>query len=160
MSETTPGPLAGIRVLEVGHILAGPYAGMLLADLGADVIKIESVEGDLSRQVTSHTIDGHSTYFASVNRNKRSIHLDLTTETGQAQLGALVATAHALIVNLRPSGIRKLGLDYASLSRFNPKINSTIAAAVSSSPGSWPRSDWWRRCWRARAARSTCRCSR
>ena len=139
MSETTPGPLAGIRVLEVGHILAGPYAGMLLADLGADVIKIESVEGDLSRQVTSHTIDGHSTYFASVNRNKRSIHLDLTTETGQAQLGALVATAHALIVNLRPSGIRKLGLDYASLSRFNPKI---VCVAITGYGLDGPGVDW------------------
>jgi CoA:oxalate CoA-transferase len=121
-SRVPAGPLAGIRVLEVGHILAGPYAGMLLADLGADVIKIESSEGDLSRQVRSHTIDGHSTYFASVNRNKRSVHIDLTTDEGQARLGALVATAHALVVNLRPSGIRKLGLDYASLSRFNPTI--------------------------------------
>jgi len=117
-----PGPLAGIRVLEVGHILAGPFAGMLLADLGADVIKIEPIEGDLSRQVGSHFVDEHNVYFASLNRNKRSVHLDLTTDEGQAQLGALAETAHALLVNLRPSSIRKLGLDYESLRRFNPKI--------------------------------------
>jgi CoA:oxalate CoA-transferase len=138
-SRVPAGPLAGIRVLEVGHILAGPYAGMLLADLGADVIKIESSEGDLSRQVRSHTIDGHSTYFASVNRNKRSVHIDLTTDEGQARLGALVATAHALVVNLRPSGIRKLGLDYASLSRFNPTI---VCVAVTGYGLDGPGVDW------------------
>jgi len=133
------GPLAGIRILEVGHILAGPYAGMLLADLGADVIKIESAEGDLSRQVSSHSIDGHSTYFASVNRNKRSVHIDLTTDAGQAQLGRLVTTSHALIVNLRPSGIRKLGLDYASLARFNPRI---VCVAVTGYGLDGPGTDW------------------
>ncbi|MFM8303230.1 MAG: CaiB/BaiF CoA transferase family protein [Actinomycetota bacterium] len=139
MSDATAGPLAGIRVLEVGHILAGPYAGMLLADLGADVIKIESVEGDLSRQVSAHTIDDHSTYFASVNRNKRSVHIDLSTDEGQAQLGTLAATAHALVVNLRPSGIRKLGLDYASLSRFNPKI---VCVAITGYGLDGPGADW------------------
>lgn len=133
------GPLAGLRILEVGHILAGPYAGMLLADLGADVIKIESADGDLSRQVSSHAIDGHSTYFASVNRNKRSVHLDLTTERGQEQLGALVAESHAVIVNLRPSGIRKLGLDYASLSRWNPRI---VCVAVTGYGLDGPGADW------------------
>ena len=61
-------------------------------------------------------------YFASLNRNKRSVHLDLTTDDGQAQLGALAETADALLVNLRPSSIRKLGLDYESLRHFNPKI--------------------------------------
>src|SRR5437763_777253 len=121
------GPLAGVRVLEVGHILAGPYAAMLLADLGADVIKIESAAGDLSRHVGSQEVGGHNVYFASINRNKRSVHIDLTTPDGQEQLGALVKTAHALIVNLRPSSIRRLGLDYASLAKWNPKI---VAVAV------------------------------
>jgi crotonobetainyl-CoA:carnitine CoA-transferase CaiB-like acyl-CoA transferase len=116
------GPLAGIRVLEVGHILAGPYGGMLLADLGADVIKIESSEGDLSREVGSTFVDEHNVYFASLNRNKRSVHIDLTSEAGRAQLHALVETAHALLVNLRPSSIRKLGLDYEALRHVNPTI--------------------------------------
>jgi CoA:oxalate CoA-transferase len=122
MTVARSGPLAGIRVLEVGHILAGPYGGMLLADLGADVIKIEPLEGDLSRQVGSQFVGEHNVYFASINRNKRSVHIDLATEEGQAELGALAQTAHALIVNLRPSTIRKLGLDYASMRRFNAKI--------------------------------------
>ncbi len=116
------GPLAGVRVLEVGHILAGPFAGMLLADLGADVVKIESSQGDLSRTVGSQTVDGHNVYFASLNRNKRSVHIDLGTPEGQAQLAELATTAHALIVNMRPSAIRKLGLDYAALSKHNPAI--------------------------------------
>jgi crotonobetainyl-CoA:carnitine CoA-transferase CaiB-like acyl-CoA transferase len=116
------GPLAGLRVLEVGHILAGPFAGMLLADMGADVIKIESAEGDLSRNVGSQYVGEHNVYFASINRNKRSVHIDLATPEGQAQLGELASTADALIVNMRPSAIRKLGLDYASLRQHNEKI--------------------------------------
>jgi crotonobetainyl-CoA:carnitine CoA-transferase CaiB-like acyl-CoA transferase len=116
------GPLSGLRVLEVGHILAGPFAGMLLADMGADVIKVESAEGDLSRNVGSQYVGDHNVYFASINRNKRSVHIDLATPEGQAQLGELASTADALIVNMRPSAIRKLGLDYASLRRYNPKI--------------------------------------
>src|SRR5207253_10214322 len=116
------GPLAGIRVLEVGHMLAGPFGGMMLADLGADVIKVEPLGGDLSRRVGSQAIDGHNVYFASLNRNKRSVHIDLTTDEGQAQLGELAKTAHALLVNLRPSAIKKLGLTYESLRRHNPKL--------------------------------------
>jgi crotonobetainyl-CoA:carnitine CoA-transferase CaiB-like acyl-CoA transferase len=121
-SANSSGPLAGIRILEVGHILAGPFGGMLLADLGADVIKIEPIEGDLSRQVGSHFVGDHNVYFASLNRSKRSVHIDLTTGEGKAELGVLAKTAHALLVNLRPSTIRKLGLDYESLRQYNPKI--------------------------------------
>lgn len=96
-------------------MLAGPYATMLLADLGAEVIKIEPPGGEISRQV------GDS-YFASLNRNKTSICLDLTSEAGKARLGELVAESHALLVNMKPSVIRRLGLTYESLSRFNEKI--------------------------------------
>ncbi|HTR70123.1 MAG TPA: CoA transferase, partial [Mycobacteriales bacterium] len=117
-----PGPLAGLRVLEIGHILAGPFAGMLLADLGADVIKIESDEGDLSRHVGSQEVGGHNVYFASLNRNKRSVYLDLASTDGQSDFHRLVRTADALIVNLRPSAIRRLGLDYDSLRGVNPAI--------------------------------------
>jgi crotonobetainyl-CoA:carnitine CoA-transferase CaiB-like acyl-CoA transferase len=95
---------------------------MLLADLGADVIKVEPIEGDLSRQVGSQFVDEHNVYFASLNRNKRSVHIDLTTTEGQSELGALAKTAHALLVNLRPSTIKRLGLHYESLRRYNPKI--------------------------------------
>jgi crotonobetainyl-CoA:carnitine CoA-transferase CaiB-like acyl-CoA transferase len=126
-------------VLEVGHILSGPFAGMLLADLGADVIKIEPESGDLSRRVGSQEVGGHNVYFASLNRNKRSIGIDLTTEEGQAQLGALAATAHALLVNLRPSAIRKLGLHYDALRRHNPKI---VCVALTGYGLDGPAADW------------------
>jgi crotonobetainyl-CoA:carnitine CoA-transferase CaiB-like acyl-CoA transferase len=133
------GPLAGIRVLEVGHMLAGPFGGMLLADLGADVIKIETAEGDLSRRVGTQSVDGHNVYFASLNRNTRSVHVDLTTEEGQAELGALAATADALLEKLRPSTIRKLGLDYASLRAHNPKI---VCVALTGYGLEGPAAEW------------------
>ena len=126
-------------MLEVGHILAGPFGGMLLADLGADVIKIEPIGGDLSRQVGSRAVDEHNVYFASLNRNKRSVHIDLTTSEGQAQLGELTATAHAVLVNLRPSAIRKLGLDYVSLRRFNEKI---VCVALTGYGLDGPAAEW------------------
>ena len=109
------GPLAGIRILEVGTMLAGPYATMLLADLGAEVIKIEPEGGEISREVGP-------TYFASLNRNKSSVCLDLNSEAGQQRLGELVAGSHALLVNLKPSAIRRLGLTYEALRRWNERI--------------------------------------
>ncbi len=133
------GPLTGIRVLEVGHILSGPFGGMLLADLGADVIKIEAAGGDLSRQVGTLVVGGHNVYFASLNRNKRSVSIDLTSEEGQAQLGALAATAHALLVNLRPSAIRTLGLHYDALRRYNPKI---VCVALTGYGLDGPAAEW------------------
>ncbi|MGC7101500.1 CaiB/BaiF CoA transferase family protein [Amycolatopsis lurida] len=109
------GPLSGIRVLEVGHILAGPYATMLLADLGAEVTKVEPPGGDLSRQVGD-------AYFASVNRNKRSVCLDLGTDDGRHRLGELAAESHALLVNMKPSAIRRFGLTYEALRSWNEAI--------------------------------------
>ena len=96
-------------------MLAGPYATMMLADLGAEVIKIEPPGGEISRQVSD-------SYFASLNRNKRSVCLDLTSDEGRRRLGELVAESHALLVNMKPSVIRKLGLTYDALSQFNPRI--------------------------------------
>ena len=116
------GPLAGIRVLEIGHMLAGPYCGLLLADLGADVVKIEPATGDIGRRVSPHYIGPHNAYFASLNRNKRSVVIDLATPAGQAELHGLCRGAQALLVNLRPSAIRKLGLTYAALRAVNPRL--------------------------------------
>ncbi|MGW5377898.1 CaiB/BaiF CoA transferase family protein [Nocardia sp. NPDC003999] len=109
------GPLAGIRILEVGTMLAGPYATMMLADLGAEVTKLEPAGGDISRQVSE-------SYFASLNRGKRSLRVELGSEQGRARLGELVAASHALLVNLKPSAIRRLGLTYDELRRWNEKI--------------------------------------
>jgi CoA:oxalate CoA-transferase len=143
-SANSSGPLGGIRVLEVGHILAGPFGGMLLADLGADVIKIEPIAGDLSRQVGSQSVDDHNVYFASLNRNKRSVHIDLTTAEGQAELGALAKTAHALLVNLRPSTIKRLGLHYESLRKYNPQIVSVALTGygLDGPAAEWPAFDY------------------
>ncbi|PQM52927.1 CoA transferase [Mycolicibacter virginiensis] len=129
------GPLAGIRILEVGVMLAGPYATMLLADLGAEVIKVEPPGGEISRQV------GPS-YFASLNRNKTSVQLDLASEAGQARLGELVAESHALLVNMKPSVIKRLGLTYEALSHFNPKIVCVALTGFGLDGGDEPAFDY------------------
>ena len=116
------GPLSGIVVLEVGHMLAGPYCGMLLADLGAEVIKIEPPEGDIARRVSPHKIGAHNAYFASLNRSKKSVVLDLASDDGRARLRSLAARAHALVTNLRPAAISKLGLTYDALKDANPNL--------------------------------------
>jgi crotonobetainyl-CoA:carnitine CoA-transferase CaiB-like acyl-CoA transferase len=114
--------LDGIRVIEVGQILAGPYCGMLLADLGADVIKVEPPGGDLARNVGAVGAGGVSPYFASLNRNKRSVVIDLRSDEGKQQLGELVASSHALVVNMKGSTIQQLGLTYEQLKRWNERI--------------------------------------
>jgi len=116
------GPLAGIRILEVGHVLAGPFAGMVLADLGADVIKIEAPVGDMARTMTRNFTGPHNDYFASVNRNKRGIVLDLGTDAGQAALHELAAGAQGLITNLKPGTIKRFGLTYDALKGCNDKL--------------------------------------
>lgn len=115
-------PLEGIRIIEVGHMLAGPYCGLLLADLGAEVIKIEPAEGDIARKISPYQVGGYNAYFASLNRNKKSVVLDLACEAGQAALADIAKSAHALVTNLRPSAIKKLGLTYESLKRFNERL--------------------------------------
>jgi len=131
----TPGPLHGIKILEVGHMLAGPYATMLLADLGADVTKLEPPDGDISRQV------GDS-YFASLNRNKRSIRLDLASPAGQQRLGELAAGAHALLVNLKPSAIKRLGLTYDALRERNERIVCVALTGAGLNGGDDPAFDY------------------
>ena len=116
------GPLDGIRVVEVGHMLAGPYCGLLLADLGAEVIKIEPPEGDIARSIGPHRIGEHNAYFASLNRSKKSVVLNLAQEEDQKRLGQIVASAHALVTNLRPSAIKKLGLTYEALKVWNERL--------------------------------------
>ncbi|NUU22644.1 MAG: CoA transferase [Streptomycetaceae bacterium] len=129
------GPLAGIRVLEVGTMLAGPYATMMLADLGAEVTKIEPPGGEISRQVSD-------AYFASLNRGKRSVVLDLTAQEGRDRLGVLVAGADALIVNLKPSAIRRLGLTYDALRRWNEKIVCVAVTGFGLDGGDDPAFDY------------------
>ena len=116
------GPLSGIRILEVGHVLAGPFCSMILADLGADVIKIEPPAGDMARNITGNFTGPYNDYFASINRNKRGIVLDLATEEGRARLAELATSAHALVTNLRPATIKRFGLTYEALKGYNEKL--------------------------------------
>jgi crotonobetainyl-CoA:carnitine CoA-transferase CaiB-like acyl-CoA transferase len=122
-------PLAGVRVLELARILAGPWAGQLLADLGADVIKVERpLEGDDTRQwgppfVRSASGDDLSAaYFHSCNRGKRSIAIDMATTEGQGQVRALAADADVLIENFKVGGLSRYGLDAESMRVLNPGL--------------------------------------
>jgi formyl-CoA transferase len=125
-----PLPLAGIRVLDFTHALAGPYCTMLLGDLGADVIKVEPPSGDHSRQWGPPFINGESSYFLSVNRNKRSVVLDLKTPEDLSLAKKLAVAADVVVENFKPGTMARLGLDadglqgmkaalvYASISGF------------------------------------------
>jgi crotonobetainyl-CoA:carnitine CoA-transferase CaiB-like acyl-CoA transferase len=136
-------PLAGKRILEVCHMLAGPYCGMLLADLGAEVIKIETGEGDIARQTGPHSVGPHNLYFASLNRNKKSVLLDLKTPQGRADFQELARSADALLTNLRPGAIRRLGLTYEALRHINPNL---VCLAITgyglNDPGDEPAYDY------------------
>jgi CoA:oxalate CoA-transferase len=103
-------------------MLAGPYCGMMLADLGADVVKIEGPDGDISRRISPHAIGPHNAYFASLNRSKKSVVLNLASPEGRDGLHRLAASANGLFTNLRPSAIKKLGLTYEALRGINPRL--------------------------------------
>ena len=124
-----PGPLAGVKVLELAQIMAGPIAGMMLADLGADVIKVEKIPGgDDSRGYREPRVNGVSAPFMVLNRNKRGIALDLKNPKGKEVLRRLVGTSDVLIENYRRGTLEKLGLGYDALSAINPGL---IYCAVS-----------------------------
>ncbi len=117
------GPLSGIRVADFSRVLAGPHATMILADLGADVIKIESPEGDGTRQWSPPTnAVGQSTYFAGVNRGKRSVVCDLRSPEGIARARELAAGADVVIENFKPGTMEKFGLGYEAVAALNPGV--------------------------------------
>lgn len=118
------GPLSGIRVLDLAPLLPGAFASMWLGDLGADVIKVEAPGGDFTRWLGDDSQDGGGLgpYFAAVNRNKRSVVLDLKTPEGQAALHKLAATADVLVEGFRPGVMARLGADYATLRASNPRL--------------------------------------
>src|ERR1700754_5359640 len=122
--DTTPadGPLGGIRVLDLTNVIMCPFATHILADLGADVIKIESAEGDSFRGYRPNRNEGMAGGFIHLNRNKRSIVLDLKHPTDLAALQKLIATADVFVHSLRPKAIEKLGLSYAAVREVKPDI--------------------------------------
>jgi crotonobetainyl-CoA:carnitine CoA-transferase CaiB-like acyl-CoA transferase len=117
----TAGPLSGIRVLELGSFIAGPFAGQLLGDLGAEVIKIEPADGDPMRR-WGVTRDGKSLWWPTIARNKRSVVLDLRTEEGQEAVRGLAGECDALLENFRPGTLDRWGIGYARLREVNPRI--------------------------------------
>lgn len=130
-------PLSNIKVLDLTRVLAGPYATMMLGDLGADIIKIERPgTGDDSRGFGPH-VNGESAYFMSINRNKRSMTLNLKEEKGRAILLEIIKEVDVLVENFRPGTMEKLGLGYEELKAINPRL---IYAAISGFGHSGPYS--------------------
>ena len=115
-------PLFDVRVLEVGNYMAGPFCGMQLADLGAEVIKIEQPDGGDQVRLAAPFLDGQSSPFIRLNRNKRSLVLDLKAPAGKEVFRRLVATADVVVENLRPGTMRELELDYPRLAELNPRL--------------------------------------
>src|SRR6187431_1041184 len=131
----TSGPLSGLLVADFSRILAGPYATMLLADLGAEVVKVESPSGDDTRTWSPPLRDGVSTYYLGVNRNKRSVALDLKDDTDVAAARELAARADVLVENFKPGGLARFGLDYPSVSAVNPGVVYASISGFGSGPG-------------------------
>lgn len=123
MSPNPFGPLAGVKVIELAHIMAGPVCGLMLADLGADVIKVEKIPGgDDSRRFLPPDMDGESAAYMMMNRNKRGIALDLKTESGKKVLRKLLEDADVVTENYRRDTMQKLGMGYEDLKKINPGL--------------------------------------
>jgi crotonobetainyl-CoA:carnitine CoA-transferase CaiB-like acyl-CoA transferase len=117
-----PGPLAGLLVADFSRVLAGPYCTQILGDLGAEVIKVEGPGGDDTRHWVPPVRNGVSTYYLSINRNKRSIRLNLRDETDRAAAAELARRADILVENFKPGGLRQFGLDYDTVQATNPAV--------------------------------------
>lgn len=147
MTERRAGTLEGIRVIDLTQMLAGPYCTQMLADQGADVIKIEPPLGDSSRKLGPYRADDQARqvggYFASVNRNKKSIVIDLKSEDGRALLRRLVRTADVVVENYRARVMDRLGLSYESLREENPAlVYAAIRGFGDPRTGESPYVDW------------------
>jgi len=122
MSQREHGPLRGVRILDLTRVLAGPYASGLLADMGADVIKIENPSEPDGTRASHPLVNGVSNHFINFNRNKRSVPIDLSVDKGRELFLKLVATADVVVENYRPGVMKSLGLSYETLSAINDQI--------------------------------------
>ncbi|HEV8546129.1 MAG TPA: CoA transferase [Candidatus Limnocylindrales bacterium] len=144
VDETSRGPLRGIRVIDLSTVLAGPYATMVLADLGADVVKVEPPDGDATRGWGPPWVGDQAAgtrtaaYFLAVNRNKRSLRLDLKTADGAEVLRRLLLGGDVLVENFRPGSLERLGFDEATIASINPKL---IHLAISGYGPTGPAAD-------------------
>ena len=131
----------GVRVLDLSRMLAGPYGSMLLADMGAEVIKVEEPDGGDPMRVMGPPFlpDGESAYFLSINRNKKSVALDLTKPEGRQVFLELAAEADVVWENFRPGVMERLGLAYAALARVNPRV---VMCSISAYGQDGPYRDW------------------
>ena len=126
--------LEGVKVLDFGRFIAGPYCAALLADFGAEVIRIDRVGGSEDRFIVPVSEEGEGALFLQVNRNKRSLSLEIDTPEGKEVMNRLLRTADVVIANMPPKTIASLGLDYASLCKVKPDIVLTASSAFGSSP--------------------------
>jgi crotonobetainyl-CoA:carnitine CoA-transferase CaiB-like acyl-CoA transferase len=129
------GPLAGLLVADFSRVLAGPYATMLLADLGAEVVKVEGPAGDDTRSWQPPVRDGVATYYLGVNRNKRSVALDLTDPDDLAAARELTRRADVVVENFKPGGLARFGLDYDTVAAANPGVVYASISGFGSQPG-------------------------
>lgn len=127
------GPLGGVRIVDVTTVVLGPYATRILADMGADVVKVETFEGDQTRHYKPLRNPGMAGYYMSLNRNKRSVALDLKTPDGMEAIRRLLAGANAFVHNMRPQAIERLGLGYEAVRELNPNIVYCAATGFGSS---------------------------
>jgi crotonobetainyl-CoA:carnitine CoA-transferase CaiB-like acyl-CoA transferase len=131
------GPLDGLIVADLSRVLAGPYCTMLLADMGATVIKVESPAGDETRTWTPPDRDGVSTYYLSINRNKRSVVLDFNDSDDVELTRELLRRADVAVENFKPGGLHKFGLDYESVSAINPRLVYLSISGFGTAEGAW-----------------------
>lgn len=122
MSATTPGPLHGYRIVDFTTFLSGPFATQILADLGAEVVKIETPEGDMTRAIPPYMVGEDSAYFLSTNRGKQSLAVDMKTPEGKRLVLDLIAKADVVVENYRPGVTARLGLDVAALRAADPGL--------------------------------------
>lgn len=145
--DQSRGPLSGLRVLDLTRALAGPFCTMLLADLGADIIKVESPEGDMTRTLgpfpPNRKDTDYGAYFAAVNRNKRSIVLDLKNPKDKNTVLSLIKKVDAVVENFRPGVMDRLGLSFEKLQSLNPKlVYAAVRGFGDPRTGISPYADW------------------